>query len=72
MQGFTNLKDWGFHYFEFSSKFQKKYVRFSYMALISIKSLILIKAILFYSETSLQRTPSGPQKSVRYRDVSAT
>ena len=24
MQGFTNLKDWGFHYFEFSSKFQKK------------------------------------------------
>ena len=25
-----------------------------------------------YSETSLQRTPSGPQNSVRYREVSAT
>ena len=25
-----------------------------------------------YSETSLQWTPSGPQNSVRYREVSAT
>ena len=25
-----------------------------------------------YSETSQQRTPSGPQNSVRYREVSAT
>ena len=25
-----------------------------------------------YSETSLQRTPSGPENSVRYREVSAT
>ena len=26
----------------------------------------------FYSETSLQRTPTGSQNSVRYREVSAT
>ena len=31
-----------------------------------------INSVNKYSETSLQRTPLGPQNSVRYREVSAT
>ena len=51
--------------------FQKKKKDFDVDNIV-ISELHKTKNNSTYSETSLQRTPSGPQNSVGYREVSAT